>query len=143
MISRITTSMIEQQHLIVIMLLSAIFSTQYLPSQEQSKMIRNLSRASNSHGLLYLNDFLDYCLYSLSQAYYSASFASNSSVPTSEAHCGLSWNRSGIGPNHVFPSEDCLRNEDKLPSFCLNSRGPFPAEALLTKSFLVRRVINY
>ncbi|KAI9629470.1 hypothetical protein KEM48_012939 [Puccinia striiformis f. sp. tritici PST-130] len=69
MISRITTSMIEQQHLIVIMLL----------------------------------------------AYYSASFASNSSVPTSEAHCGLSWNRSGIGPNHVFPSEDCLRNEDKLP----------------------------
>ncbi|KAI7959149.1 hypothetical protein MJO28_002940, partial [Puccinia striiformis f. sp. tritici] len=78
---------------------SAIFSTQYLPSQEQSKMIRNLSRASNSHGLLYLNDFLDYCLYSLSQAYYSASFASNSSVPTSEAHCGLSWNRSGIGPN--------------------------------------------
>ncbi|POW21357.1 hypothetical protein PSHT_02454 [Puccinia striiformis] len=113
---------------------SAIFSTQYLPSQEQSKMIRNLSRASNSHGLLYLNDFLDYCLYSLSQAYYSASFASNSSVPTSEAHCGLSWNRSGIGPNHVFPSEDCLRNEDKLPSFCLNSRGPFPAEALLTKS---------
>ncbi|KAI9629782.1 hypothetical protein KEM48_012608 [Puccinia striiformis f. sp. tritici PST-130] len=122
---------------------SAIFSTQYLPSQEQSKMIRNLSRASNSHELLYLNDFLDYCLYSLSQAYYSASFASNSSVPTSEAHCGLSWNRSGIGPDHVFPSEDCLRNEDKLPSFCLNSRGPFPAEALLTKSFLVRRVINY
>ncbi|KAI7940724.1 hypothetical protein MJO28_013009 [Puccinia striiformis f. sp. tritici] len=113
---------------------SAIFSTQYLPSQEQSKMIRNLSRASNSHELLYLNDFLDYCLYSLSQAYYSASFASNSSVPTSEAHCGLSWNRSGIGPDHVFPSEDCLRNEDKLPSFCLNSRGPFPAEALLTKS---------
>ncbi|KAH9453164.1 hypothetical protein PSHT_15653 [Puccinia striiformis] len=48
----------------------------------------------------------------------------------------LVWNRSGIGPDHVFPSEDCLRNEDKLLSFHWNSRGSIFEEALLTKIFI-------
>ncbi|KAH9460891.1 hypothetical protein Pst134EA_017204 [Puccinia striiformis f. sp. tritici] len=47
---------------------------------------------------------------------------------------GLAWNRSGIGPNHVFPSEDFLRNEDKLLSFYWNSRGSLPEEALEQRS---------
>ncbi|POW05682.1 hypothetical protein PSHT_10681 [Puccinia striiformis] len=48
---------------------------------------------------------------------------------------GLAWNRSGIGPHHVFPSEDHLRNEDKLPSFYWNSSGSLPEEALQQRKF--------
>ncbi|KAH9463196.1 hypothetical protein Pst134EA_015279 [Puccinia striiformis f. sp. tritici] len=48
----------------------------------------------------------------------------------------LVWNRSGIGPDHVFPSGEWLRNEDKLLSFHWNSRGSIFEEALLTKIFI-------
>ncbi|POW19314.1 hypothetical protein PSHT_04809 [Puccinia striiformis] len=52
---------------------------------------------------------------------------------SNEAGCSLAWNRSGIGPDLVFPSEDHLRNEDKLPSFHWNPRGSIPEEALQSK----------
>ncbi|KAI9624467.1 hypothetical protein H4Q26_016868 [Puccinia striiformis f. sp. tritici PST-130] len=53
---------------------------------------------------------------------------------SNEAGCSLAWNRSGIGPDLVFPSEDHLRNEDKLPSFHWNPRGSIPEEALQSKT---------
>ncbi|KAH9447846.1 hypothetical protein Pst134EB_021840 [Puccinia striiformis f. sp. tritici] len=110
-------------------LLSSLSSTQYSSSTEQFKVIQGVKNI-----LPRSNHISSRCSPNCRHISVSQNSPCNSLAPVSsyhiflhtsidEAHCGLAWNRSGIGPDHVFPSEDHLRNEDKLPSFHLNSKG--------------------